>query len=919
MKKLYLLLLIVQCFVLHAQEVTIKGNITDDQDRPVAAASVTVKNATIGATSNEKGQFVLSAGNTKLPLTLIISAVNFTAKEAVVAQSGEHLSISLVPASGLLHEVVTTASRVPESILRSPVSIEKMNLKAIQEAPSISFYDALQTLKGMEMYSPSLGIKTVNTRGFNGTSNARFLQLIDGVDNQPPGLNFPMGNLFGASDIDVESVELIPGAASALYGPAAFNGMLSMQTKDPFRYQGLSLYLKKGINYVGEADIDPHAVNDVSVRYAKAFNDRIAFKLNIGYFNGLDWQARDYTDISAQTPPNKRGPNNPGRDGLNIYGDEVARTLPGIGLVSRTGYQEKDLMNYNTYSFKSNISLHYKINNNTRLIYQYNRGQARAAFTSSARMNINEFILQTHRLELRNNNSFIRVYRSAEICDNGYNSRTLGQFINRYWVQDLAGNIVAPNIADATWFNRYASAYNGAINGVTASNHSAARTFADAGRLLPGTEAFNRVKNEVTGKFGTQGAGIFSHNKFYHADAQHEFTKVKVVNLLVGAAFRYYDMHTNGTLIDDKDKKISIGEYGAFVQAIKSLFAEKLKLTASLRWDKNENFEGSFTPRLSGVYTLATNHYLRASFQTGFRNPTPIDQYIKLNAGPITILGGVPNNSKGMNVYENSFTAGSVGQFTAAYAAAVNAGKTQAQAIEGSKNLLRQSNYAYIGPEKQKAFEVGYKGIFGGRLLLDANYYYSRYTNFILNAVVVRPQHAIAAGDGISPDAAADILNGGVQNFQLYTNASDVAAAQGATLGLMYSFKRGFTVGGNTTWSSFILGKADATKVAPFNTPEWSTNLTFGNANVYRNFGFNLAWHWQDAFDWYGPFNGMRPGRISAYSLVDVQVNKKLPKQKAMLKIGASNVLNHQVVTAYGSPVIGGLYYASLTIDELFK
>src|SRR5690606_7584929 len=119
-------------------------------------------------------------------------------------------------------------------------------------------------------------------------------------------------------------------------------------------------------------------------------------------------------------------------DGLNIYGDEVARTLPGIGLVSRTGYEEKDLMDYNTYSFKSSAALHYKINDNLRLIYQFTRANALACFTSSARMNVNGFTLSNHRLELRSNNSFIRVYSSSENCDNGYNTRTLGQFINRY-------------------------------------------------------------------------------------------------------------------------------------------------------------------------------------------------------------------------------------------------------------------------------------------------------------------------------------------------------------------------------------------------------------------------------------------------------------------------------------------------------
>jgi hypothetical protein len=130
---------------------------------------------------------------------------------------------------------------------------------------------------------------------------------------------------------------------------------------------------------------------------------------------------------------------------------------------------------------------------------------------------------------------------------------------------------------------------------------------------------------------------------------------------------------------------------------------------------------------------------------------------------------------------------------------------------------------------------------------------------------------------------------------------------------------RGYTLGGNLTWSSFDLKDANPNNIAAFNTPKYASNVTFGNSNAFHNFGFNIAWHWQDAFDWYGTFNGMRPGRIDAYSLVDVQLNKKLADGKTMLKLGASNIFNNRIYQAYGSPAIGALYYASVLVDGLFK
>ena len=921
-KTFLLFVSVVFSMQLFAQETKISGKITDaETGKPLAGTSINVKGKLIGTVTGEEGTFQLTVNKLKLPFSILISSVSHENKEVQITRENQDVTLSLASKTALLNEVVTAASRVKESILRSPVTIEKMTLKQINENPSLTFYDGLQSLKGMEVVSSSLTYKQVNTRGFNTTGNSRFLQLVDGVDNQTPGLNFAVGNLFGASDIDMESAELIPGAASVLYGPMAFNGALLLHTKDPFQYQGLTVQVKTGVNHIGESDVNPKGLYDFSLRFAKAFKNRFAFKINASYLSGTDWYANNHTDVSAQTPPDKRGPNNPGRDALNIYGDEVSRTLPGIGLVSRTGYEEKDLMNYNVYSLKLDGALHYRITNNLEAIYQYNFGQGTASYTGSSRFDLNNFVLQTHRLELKGSNYFLRSYAVVENSHNSYNTRSLAQFINRDWVQDLNGNTVTPGQADDMWFTRYQSAYNGSVAGVTPADNNAARAFADQGRFLPGTNAFKNAKDASIHNYGLSGAGVFSNSKFYHTEGQYDFTKaVKVFELLAGGSFRYYDMFTNGSLFDDKDNKVTIKEYGAFVQAAKKLLDDKLKVTASMRYDKDENFDGSFTPRFSAVYTVAKTHNFRASYQTGFRNPTPVDQFINLNVGPITILGGAPKNSKGLNVYQNSFTAASVGAFGGAFGAASGAGTPFPQAVSENKDLLQKSNVAYIKPEKEKSFEVGYKGLFQNNFFVDVNYYYSTYSNFILNTVVIEPQHDVYGSDGkINFDAAADILNGKIHAYQLYTNAPDKVSAQGVSLGLNYVFEKGYNLGGNLTWSSFNLRNANKNNVAEFNTPEYSSNLTFGNSDVYKGFGFNLAWHWQSAFDWYGTFNAMIPGRINAYSLVDLQINKKLPKMHSTIKLGSSNIFNNKIYQSYGSPAIGAIYYVSITFNDLLK
>lgn len=703
MKRNLLLVLMLYAVNLFGQEVKIRGDVSaTDTNLALSNASVNIKNKVSGTTTNAKGSFTLNYKG-KLPIVIVVSAIGYESQEIQVTSEGQDIRVSLSAKTIMLNEVVTAASRVSQSILQSPVSIEKMSLKTIKENPSYTFYDGLQSMKGMEAVTSSITYKQVNTRGFNTTGNSRFLQLVDGVDNQTPGLNFAVGNLFGASDLDVESAEVIPGAASALYGPVAFNGLLYIHSKDPFAYQGLSFQVKTGVNHINDPATGSKEMNDVALRFAHAFNDRLAFKINVSYLKGVDWYANDYTDVSATTPVDQRGPGNPARDALNIYGDEVSRNLQGIGVVSRTGYEEKNLMNYDVYSLKLNGALHYRITNGLEAIYQYNYGVGTASYTGSSRFDLNNFVLQTHRAELKGSNFFLRSYVVTENSHDSYNTRSLAQFINRDWVQDLSGKVVAPNVADDTWFTRYAAAFNGTQAGITGNSHTAARTFADQGRFLPGSEAFDKSKDASIHNYGLSGAGVFSNSKFYHTDGQYDFSSaIKVFELLAGGSFRNYKMFTNGSLFDDKTNKIGIKEYGAFAQIGKKFFDEKLKLTASVRYDKNENFDGNFTPRFSGVYTVAKSHNFRASYQTGFRNPTPVDQFIHLNVGPITILGGAPNNSAGLNVYENSFTAASVNVFGPAVGAAIGGGTPPPVAISQNKDLLVKSNVAYIKPSSKK-------------------------------------------------------------------------------------------------------------------------------------------------------------------------------------------------------------------------
>jgi len=229
---------------LSAQTV-IKGNVYDNETgEPMFSASVIVQETGQGVTTDFDGYFRLEVAS--LPVKLQFSFIGYGIEIITVNSIKDKISIKLSPDQILIDAAEVVGERISDKQKQAPLTIETMDLIAIKEAPSGNFYEGLGNLKGVDLTSASLGFKIINTRGFNSTSPVRSLQLIDGVDNQSPGLNFSLGNFLGAPDLDVKSVEIIAGASSAFFGPGAFNGVINMETKDPYVFPGLSVSTKVG-------------------------------------------------------------------------------------------------------------------------------------------------------------------------------------------------------------------------------------------------------------------------------------------------------------------------------------------------------------------------------------------------------------------------------------------------------------------------------------------------------------------------------------------------------------------------------------------------------------------------------------------------------------------------------------------------
>ncbi|WP_456439044.1 TonB-dependent receptor [Psychroserpens sp.] len=943
MKTLFKIIMLFCCTLSFAQT-TVKGKVMDNNGQPLPGANIVVTGTTTGTISDYDGNFSLIV-NQDPPFTIQISSVGFETVDQEVTTNPQTIDVTLSEGTSL-DEVVISASRTPERVFESPVTIERFGLKEIKNTASADFYDGLENLKGVDINVNSLTFKSINTRGFASFANTRFMQLVDGMDNSAPALNFPLGNLLGMIETDVLSVELLPGASSALYGANAFNGILFMRSKNPFDHQGLSGYIKQGITSQEAAGDNDYT--DFGIRAAHKFSEHFAAKVNFAYLKGTDWFANDDTGkdntsfVDGSNPSTRE--NDPNYDGVNTYGELVSTNLNGVaqqlealGLapsgisalipsvnVSRTGYREQDLTDYNAESVKADWGLFFRPwADDFEIQYVGKVGTGSTIYQGSNRYTIKNFFLQQHKIEIKNDNFFVRAYVNADNAGDSYDMVFTGVNINRQWK------------ADNVWFGEYVSAFAGAtLAGLNATQaHAAGRQAADTGRFLPGTPEFQAAFDKVTTDPSVlTGSQFKDESKFYHGDANYNFSHlVDWAEIQVGGSYRQYQLNSFGSIYTDKDGPIDYSEFGMYTQVQKKFLSEdRLKVTASMRYDKSEFFDGFVSPRVSVGYNIGEdeNHNIRASFQTGFRNPDTQSLYIGLNAGPIILVGSAPDNPGreirpyGLSTTGQAVLGGSSVLFSAENAYTNSFTASSATTFSESLNPadLEIANPSNVQPEQVSSVEVGYRGKINNKIIVDFSAYYNQYEDFITTIDVVTPfygdvQLQQTLPGSTTPLALAALGSGDRQAYRAYTNTDADVNSYGAAIGITSKILNGFDIGFNYTYAKLDFdAEANPDFQTNFNTPEHKVKASFGKTELIKNLGFNVAWRWSDTYLWEATFAS---GQVPSFHVFDAQINYRVPALKSTFKVGAANLLGEEYFTAVGTGLIGSQYYLSWTINNL--
>ncbi len=920
-------------------QTAVKGKVIDGSTGEVlVGATVLVKGTTVGAQTDFDGLFEFSTTQ-KPPFTLAVNFIGFESIEVSVTTETKYpLSIKLGTNTKLIDAVEITGQRISDKQKAGPLTVESMDKLAIKQTTGISFYEGLSNLKGVDMTTASMGFSVINTRGFNSTSPVRSLQIIDGVDNQAPGLNFSLGNFLGSGELDVLKVDLVVGASSAFYGPNAFNGVLSMETKNPFFQKGLSASVK-----TGERNLTEVAFRFADAVKNKAGQDFMAYKITGQYFKAYDWVADNYDQVGG-TVSKKTNPG--GYDAINIYGDEyqsgfdrtntsITGNFVGEGVFHRRGYKEIDLVDYNTRNIKANASVHFRTNpsqqeQSPELIVSSSFGTGTTVYQGDNRFSLKDILFFQNRVEFRKKDKFfIRAYATNEDAGKSYDpyftalllqekSKTsirYGADYDFYWLNN-ASSVIKSNgypqgavVYDPITMS-YGLKFDTAAAALWLTNNQdlltqlhqkaskyAGETNTGAPFFEPGTAAFQTEFDRITSTksskrdLKTGGTLFYDKSALYHLHGEYKFQPKFTDELTVGANFRQYRPYSQGTIFyDTAGTIITNSEFGVY-SGIEKKFGKNteggtkpFKFNATLRMDKNENFAYLFSPAGSLVWQPNKKDFFRLSFSSAIRNPTLNDQYLYLNVGR-AILAGNKDGVKNLATVESLVDIYS--------------------RIQLDTNRVVRFNIDPIRPEKVKSFEIGYRTTLFDKTFIDASYYYSYYTDFI--------------GYQVGVDITFTKISLPGENTQAYryaANSSKTVTTQGFSIGISHYFAKYFQLSGNYSWNKLNTARED--RIIPaFNTPENKFNLGISGRDVeigsVKNIGFNVNYKWIQGFSYEG--SPQFTGLIPSYDLLDAQVNYKFTKINTTLKIGASNILDNRVFQVYGGPKVGRLAYVSLLYE----
>lgn len=880
---------------------------------------------------------------------------------------------SLVLDTLYLKEVIISASRTAEPLMETPITVERLTQTQLQRQPASEFISSLARLKGIDVSQSSWLITSFSTRGFNSSKAERVVQLADYVDVASPTASLYYGNWVGISELDMESVDLVYGANSALYGANAFNGVLLMHSKDPFKYQGFSASLRGG----------NRAMIDGQIRYAKVLGSRWAFKLNANYFEADEFLSSNNAAIKRVTsgglagadPLNNATGNTAGWNAVNRYGDIGSTvTTPALTALNDNksyriytqGYTEADMANwpesagnpfklfnngrYKAGNYRINPSLHWQITPKLKAVYEYKLAVSNGIFQSTSRYAQRGMKYDVHRIELKTDKWFLRAYTvfdyggkaydlgslasglmntpmAAGTQPNGARYPTFAQNYYAVWNQVFTAARTNGLNVGASLPNVYAPNGNGQVPTsytlpqAIAGNQSIEAAQALASRLAAGVQLpvgsplFNQLREQIV-----NGVGLIDVNG---------------TRTVRGAAFansaRFWDISGQREWTINKLNVIAGASYRThLLQSAGTLFSDGIN--SPILPNTNEvasrnqivNWDGGAYSQLR--YSLWQNQLKLAAagrFDL-FRN---FGSRFSPRLSAVLTFGENRQHNFRLNYAQAFRQPAQLDQFiyldfgTLLVAGNVNNGYQGLNAVSvlpnGAANpdFLKPITIKKIAPEQVNTFEIGYKGQLAKGLYLDLSYYRSFYNNFIGTLRFYGREDGLAPTGVPLPTASGDFVKATTDRtrgrlLQTWANADRPVQTQGIVSSLSYFYHKKLNLNANYTWSHINEDDVPGL-ILGFNTPTHKFNVGIEGEPI-KNLTYHFNYRHNSGYTYFMPID---EGYIQAFGVIDGQFNYRLSKRKSSLRLGGTNLLNINAVQVYGAAAIGRVIYVGWVLE----
>jgi len=962
MKKLFSLIAFVAAICVSAQT-TVSGTVTDSDGQPLPGANV-VLDSSNGTVADFDGNFVLVTDQ-QPPFSISVSSVGFETAAVQVSSSNLSLSIQLSDANTQLDEIVVSASRVAQRIFESPVTVEKFNVQQITNSPSADFFTGLEEIRGVQVNRGSLVFNQVNTRGFGTVYNEGFVTLVDGMDNQAPIFGFAMGNMIGLNELDIQSVELLPGAASALYGADAYKGIMFMNSKSPFDHQGVSAYYKSG--YTEQDVAGQNDFYDWGIRMAHAFSDKFAVKATFSTIRGTDWAAADKRSQDADGKPLDGVSNlDPLYNGINVYGDELGQSVDFTDafagnvipapyaalaplfagdnapytdffgptqLINFTGYDESDLTDGKSSNYKYNLEARYRPQDNLEVILNSRKGGGKTILQGLSRYTIDNFSMTQNKVEVNWGNLNVRAYSTVEDAGDSYDTNAAGllMFLSQ---PDASGSFPHPaNNAFAGVTNWYTMYVGGFFNAMNQADPTLIPTILGAAA----TGALSDTNGD--GAVNIYDLGVSSLMPFHNA----------------GRTYANTNLHQPGD-----------GVYESVLDGIKSTSAKLTDNTETYSYEFNYNFDDriSFADVIIGGSYRDTRLDTQGTVLTDYDGPIEYYQYgfygqAKKSFDRITLTGSLRYDKSEFfdaNItprlgllYSLSDTQNIRLSYQTGFRNPTN--QDQYIGLRGSRTVLMGSS-----PDSVERFRLPFQRADGAvfvatgdhvfsnaispallttgqvtpvavdnveseyiqsidlgyryntpALSVDVALYYSIYDNLIATQDVLVP---LLYAD---QDAATAIANGDLFPFSIDGNIEQEVSSYGASVAVNQALSRKLALNFSYDYNDLDYTQGpNSTYEAEFNTPKHRVKLSLVGRGINDNISFNLSARSNSAYDYRASFIDER---IEANTVVDAQVSFDLNQFNSVLKVGATNIGGDDYVSLVGSGLIGQMFYTSLTFN----